>query len=310
MAVFYRLQELPAFGNPVITLGTFDGVHLGHRAILEAVIRQAQAAGGQSILITFEPHPRKVLFPEQELKILTPLDEKVRLIQEAGIEHVVVAPFTKAFSQLSADKYIEDFLVRYFHPEVIVIGHDHHFGHDRKGNIALLEAFAAPCGFKVCQISEQLINDAAVSSTKIRKALAQGAVVAAREMLGRPYSFKGSVVHGQQLGAQLGYPTANLEPLCADQLLPANGVYAITALLDGQALKGMMNIGVRPTVSKEMERRIEAHLFGFSAEIYGRELEIFFVEKLRDEQRFPSIEVLQAQLQQDEAKARSLLERL
>lgn len=308
MAVYYSLEALRAFRNPVITLGTFDGVHLGHRAILDEVSQRAASIGGESILITFEPHPRKVLFPEQDLKILTPLPEKVELIQQAGIEHVVVAPFTTAFSQLSAENYIQDFLVSYFHPKVIVIGHDHHFGHDRKGNIALLEVFASACGFEVCQISKQLIQDAAVSSTKIRQALSVGAVSAANAMLGRAYSFKGRVVHGEQLGTQLGYPTANLEPLCADQLLPANGVYAITALLDGRRLKGMMNIGVRPTVSQETALRMEAHLFDFSEEIYNRELEIHFIARLRDEQRFASIAALRTQLLQDEVTGRGLLQ--
>lgn len=307
MAVFHNLAALPAFRQPVITLGTFDGVHLGHRAILDEVSRQAQLIGGESILITFEPHPRKVLFPMQDLKILTPLPEKVRLIQEAGINHVIVAPFTHEFSCLSAEKYIQQFLVRHFQPSVIVIGHDHHFGHDRKGNMELLQAYAPACNFKVSRISKQLINDAAVSSTKVRQAIMAGDVGAARQMLGRQYSIEGIVAHGQKLGRQLGYPTANLEPLCADQLLPAHGIYAITARLNGRIYKGMMNIGVRPTVSQEPELRLEAHLFDFSEDIYGRSLEIFFVEKLRNEQRFGSIDELRAQLQKDEIAAKTLL---
>lgn len=307
MAVFHNLQALPGFERPVITLGTFDGVHLGHRAILDAVARQAAAISGESILITFEPHPRKVLFPEQDLKILTPLSEKVSLIQAAGIAHVVVAPFTKAFSELSAADYIQHFLVAHFQPAVIVIGHDHHFGHDRKGNIDLLQQYAPEYGYEVRQISKQLIHEAAVSSTKIRQALAGGDVRIANDMLGRPYALKGGVVRGQQLGRTLGFPTANLQPLSEDQLLPANGVYAVRALAGGALQNGMMNIGVRPTVSKELALHLEVHLFDFKDDLYGQEVTVFFVAKLREEQRFNGLDALQAQLKLDALAAKAAL---
>jgi len=307
MAVFQSLEHLPDFHRPVLTLGTFDGVHAGHRAILEAVKEAAHATGGESMLITFEPHPRKILFPDQELKILTPLEEKVQLIREAGIEHVVVAPFTKEFSQLSASDYIREFLVRRFQPHVIVIGHDHHFGHDRKGNLDLLQEFAGPCDYTVSRIPEQLINDAAVSSTKIRKALLAGNVAEAGLMLGRPYSLKGRVVHGKRLGATIGFPTANLEPLCADQLLPESGVYAVLATVQGRQWGGMMNIGTRPTVTNEKSIHLEVHLFDFSAGIYGEVVAVSFIERLRSEQKFASVEALVAQLKSDETAAKNIL---
>jgi riboflavin kinase/FMN adenylyltransferase len=307
MAVFFDTQELPAFRNPAITIGTFDGVHQGHKAILQEVVRVAKEQGGASVLATFEPHPRKLLFPEQPLGILTPLQQKIALLTEAGIEHIVVVPFTKTFSELSAADYITQFLVGQLHAKSIIIGYDHHFGHDRAGNIALLQQYAATYGYRVDEIPAQLIAAAAVSSTKIRNSLQEGNVTEAAHMLGRHYSITGTVVHGAQLGRTIGFPTANIQPADPDQLIPAHGVYAVWAMHEGQRYKAMMNIGVRPTVTQEMQLRIEAHLIGYEGDLYDTTMEVAFVARLRDEQKFPSLDALKEQIQQDKEAALQVL---
>lgn len=307
MAVFRGTDHLPHFTNPVLTIGTFDGVHQGHRAILAAVVQQAKAIGGESILITFEPHPRKLIYPDQSLQLLTPLEAKIELVLSTGIDHVVVAPFSEPFSSLTAAAYIRDFLVAKFRPRAIVIGYDHRFGQDRTGDLALLQQSGAAHGFSVYELPAQMIEHAAVSSTKIRKALLSGDVTTACLMLGRPYALAGEVVHGAKVGRQLGYPTANIEPGDADQLIPANGVYAIRAEVSGLQVPGMLNIGVRPTVSAELKLHIEAHLFGFSSDIYGQELTLHFISGLRDEQKFASLDALKVQLDMDAAAAQQHL---
>jgi len=307
MAIFYDINNLPAFKNPVITIGTFDGVHLGHHVILQQVVAHAKEVKGESVLLTFEPHPRKLLFPDQSLKLITPLQQKLGLITSAGIDHVIVVPFTRDFANLSAEEYILDFLVKKFCPNSIIIGYDHQFGHDRRGNIKLLEAHAGDCNYRVYEISAQLIDEAAVSSTKIRHALQDGHVKEAAHMLGRPYSIKGKVVKGAQLGRTIGYPTANIQPSDPEQLVPANGVYAIRAEYDGRTYNGMLNIGVRPTVSKELTLHIEANLFDFTGDLYDHELEISFIDRLRNEEKFPSIDALKEQLGKDKVAAQKVL---
>lgn len=308
MAVFYNTDNLPEFKNAVVTIGTFDGVHLGHRVILQEVVKHAKEINGESVLLTFEPHPRKLLFPDQSLKLLTPLDEKIKLIQSEGIENIVVVPFTNAFANLSADEYIQDFLVRLFKPHGIVIGYDHHFGHDRKGNINLLKQEATKYHYSVFEIPAQLIDEAAVSSTKIRNALNEGHVTEAAHMLGYNYTMKGTVQKGAQLGRTINYPTANLLPSSEDQLIPARGVYAIKVNYNGIAYKAMLNIGFRPTVSNELKLHIEAHIFDFNGDIYGKEIELEFIERLRDEQKFASLDELKAQLGKDKEAAQRILQ--
>ena len=310
MAVFTDINNLPSFRNAVLTAGTFDGVHLGHWAILQEVVRHAREVNGESILITFDPHPRKLLFPDQPLGIITPLDQKISLIQERGIDHVVVVPFTREFANLSAAQYIEDFLVRRFHPHSIVIGYDHRFGHDRKGNIQLLQEFAAANHYHVTEIPAQLIDAASVSSTRIRKALSDGQVEEAAHMLGRAYAVRGCVVHGNKLGRTIGYPTANLQPQDPEQLVPGVGIYAIRALHNGTRYDGMLSIGYNPTVTDKKEIKIEANLFDFDKDIYGDILEIQFIRKLRDEQKFPSLEALMQQLHQDKKDTLAVLSSL
>lgn len=303
MAIFYNTDTLPAFKDAVITIGTFDGVHMGHKVILQQIVKHAKEAGGESILITFEPHPRKLIAPDQPLKILTPLEQKLQLVLNEGVDHVVVAPFTQAFAGLSAEAYIKDFLVAKFKPKAIVIGYDHRFGHDRAGDIDLLKKYAATHSYTVYEIPAQLIEEATVSSTKIRNAIQAGHVSEATQMLGRHYSITGTVISGAKLGRTIGFPTANVQPQDADQLIPEKGVYAIQLQWKGQAYNGMLNIGNRPTVSNELTLHIEAHLFDFKEDIYNEMVEIIFVQRLRDEVKFPSLDALKEQLQKDKAAA-------
>lgn len=307
MAVFFNIHELPEFRNAVLTVGTFDGVHKGHRAILQEVVNHARNVNGESVLLTFEPHPRKLLFPDQPLGIITPLHQKLELIIEAGIQHVVVVPFTREFANLSAREYIANFMVGIFHPHSIIIGYDHRFWHDRKGDIRLLEKQEQDYQYELIEIPAQLIDDATVSSTKIRHAITDGRMEEAAHMLGRNYSFRGKVMHGNKLGRTLGYPTANLEPEDKEQIIPARGIYAVQATHNGTRYNGMMSIGYNPTVTDKKELKIEVNLFDFDKEIYGEALEIFFVKKLRDEQKFESLEALKEQLHKDKEESLKLM---
>lgn len=299
MAIFTSVHDLPAFRNAVVTIGTFDGVHLGHRAILAEVVNHAREVGGESILITFEPHPRQVLAPEQPVAIITPLPQKLELVTDTGIDHVVVVPFTPAFAGMSAADYIEQFLVQNFHPHSIVIGYDHRFGNDRTGDIALLQQYAPIHGFEVVEIPGQLIQEAAISSTRIRKAIVAGLLDAAAEMLGRYYSLTGRVVHGRKLGRTIGYPTANLEPVFEWQVVPAIGVYAVRVVHGGAQYGGMMSIGMNPTVSDTEVLKLEVNIFDFDADIYDEDVEVYFVARLRGEEKFEGLDALTAQLHAD-----------
>ncbi len=300
----------PALQRGAITIGTFDGVHRGHASILEQLRAAATSAGGPSIIVTFDPHPRSVVHPGEKLELLTPLEERIKLLREAGIDEVVVTPFTPAFASMEAEDYIRDFLVHNFHPAAIVIGYDHRFGAGRRGNLALLATCAEKWNYTVSEIPATLLSEAAISSTKIRTALRAGDIAKANEMMGRPYALEGTVVEGKKLGRTIGYPTANLQPICTEQLIPAGGVYAVqvyegTTFLAG----GMLNIGRRPTVDAAgAAQTIEVNLLeGFSEDLYGRQLRLLFVARLRDEQQFSGIEALKMQLGKDaEAAAEAL----
>lgn len=308
MQVFYGTEKLPRFPHAVLTIGTFDGLHEGHRRILATVDAEAKQRNGTSILITFHPHPRKLIQPDEPLKLLTSLRERLALIDEAGIDVAVVIPFTREFANQSAEEYVAGFLLQQFQPEVIIIGYDHRFGQDRVGDIQLLREYGLRHHFSVMEIPAQLIEDAAVSSTKIRKALAAGRVADARVMLGDYYRLSGKVSRGAQLGRTIGYPTANIIPEDPEKMVPLSGVYAVRVQLEsGLCLGGMMNIGLNPTVSTTQIQKLEVHLFDYSGDLYDRELEISFVARLRDEQKFAGLEALKAQLATDETNARAML---
>ncbi len=307
MAIFRNPDNLPAFKNAVITIGTFDGVHKGHRTILNEVVTHAKNISGESILLTFEPHPRKLLFPDQPLGIITPLEEKLQLATGVGIQHIVIVPFTKEFANLSAHDYVEKFLVKIFHPHSIIIGYDHRFGHDRKGDIKLLEDYASEYNYELLEIPAHLIDEAAVSSTKIRRAITEGRIEDATQMLGRHYSLSGMVVHGNKLGRTLGYPTANVNPFDPDQIIPAVGIYAIQVVHNDIKYGAMLSIGYNPTVTDKKELRIEANIFDFDKEVYGDNIELIFVKKLRNEQKFNSLDELKEQLHKDKQDTLSVI---
>ncbi len=302
MQVHTDPSSLPAFRNAVVTIGTFDGVHEGHRAILRQLCERARETGGESVIITFHPHPRVVVGTHHKIDLLTTLPERIRLLEEAGVDHLVVIPFNESFAGMDATQYVSDFLVAHFHPKLVIIGYDHRFGKGRSGDYRLLEDLSTRFGFSVQEIPEQLLNAAAVSSTRIRQALKTGNLSEANASLGHPYFFEGTVVKGDQRGRTIGYPTANIQPGDPDKLIPAHGVYAVTVQIVGEEkdtpLQGMMNIGVRPTVDGS-HRTIEVNLLDFEGDLYGKTLRVELREFLRPEKKFGSLDDLKMQLSED-----------
>lgn len=299
MKIVRSLEDFKEKLPVALTQGTFDGVHLGHQKILQRVVDRAQEIGGKSVLLTFYPHPRLVLYPEDnELKLITSIDEKAKLLEAFGIDYLVILPFTKALSRLHANKFISDVLVEKLRVKTIIIGYDHRFGKNREGSIEDIERLAGRFDYTVEQISEQDINDCIVSSSLIRKALLNGELEEANNFLGRRFSLVGEVVGGQKMGQKLGFPTANIKVNDTFKLIPKLGVYAVNAMLNGVELQGMLNIGTRPTF-KAGEVTIEMHIFGFSDDIYGQEIEILFVKRWRDECKFETPEALVRQLETD-----------
>ena len=306
MNVYNNINELPAFKKAVITIGTFDGLHDGHRKIIGQLKEVARNINGTTIVITFFPHPRHVLSStEKKVFMLNTLDEKIALLQAEGIENLVVVPFTSEFSTMEADAYISDFLVNSFHPHTIIIGYDHRFGKNRAGNFQLLKEGEKKYGYEVVEITAQQLNDIAISSTKIRQKLSEGDVTAANSLLGYAYFFSGKVVKGDQLGRTIGFPTANLEIAEQEKLIPGNGVYAVDVVIKNVTHKGMMNIGFRPTVGG-IVRKIEVNIFDFNEDIYDQNMTVFLKSKLRDEKKFNSLEALKTQLANDALAAKGI----
>jgi len=272
------------------------------------LIETAKRNNGESVLFTFNPHPRMVLQPDLDLNLINSLEEKAELLKECGLDHLIIHPFTKEFSRTSSMEFVRNILVKNIGVKKLVIGYDHHFGRNREGSFEHLKEFGPVYGFDVDEIPAQDINDIKVSSTKIRKALLEGEIETANEYLTRPYRFTGFVVKGNQLGRQIGFPTANLNLDDSKKLIPKNGVYAVLVRIDGsdKQHRAMCNIGIRPTVSGKT-KTIEINMFDFNLDIYGTKLTVFFQQRIRDEQKFESVEKLKAQLILDEAKCRSIL---
>ncbi len=307
MKIFRNLTELPVFKKAVITIGTFDGVHLGHAKLLTRIKDLAKRIKGESILITFHPHPRSIIGDGRKIALLSLLEEKFVLLEKLGIDHVVVVPFSRDFSQQSPQTYITDFLVKNFNPSVIVIGYDHKFGKDRAGDIHLLHQMSKVYGFQVEEVSKQQVEDMGISSTKIRRALQEGSVETAQTLLGYPYAMKGLVVKGRQLGRTIGFPTANLVVENQAKLIPSNGVYAVKVQVREKKYQGMLNIGVRPTVDDTLQKTVEVNIFGFDKDIYGEAITIEFLHFIRSEQKFAGVEELKQQLAKDKIKTLNLL---
>jgi riboflavin kinase/FMN adenylyltransferase len=306
MQVHRSIDELSPFKNAVITIGTFDGVHQGHRKIIEALKNEARKAKGESVIITFNPHPRKILNRNENLHLINTLDEKIMLLAETDIDHLVIVPFTREFADQPADDYMKNFLISKFHPHTIIIGYDHHFGKDRQGNFRLLEKEASIYGYHLKEIPKYILDEVAVSSTKIRKALKDSDVDTANKLLGYEFFFEGSVIKGDQLGRQLGYPTANLLYNDADKIHLGHGVYAVRVLIKNQWLKGMLSIGNRPTLDQSDEK-IEVNIFDWNDEIYGETIRIVVSKYLRPQEKYPTLEMLVQQLEKDKKKSLEIL---
>jgi riboflavin kinase/FMN adenylyltransferase len=305
--VIRSLAELPTFGNRIcVAIGVFDGVHRGHQAVMRAALEDARAAGGTAVALTFDPHPIRVLAPDKAPPLLTSTPHKHALIEALLVPVCLVVPFTIEFAQTEP----EPFLAQLFHSaatlQTICVGHGFRFGHKRKGDVQTILEFGRQRGVRVDVIPPVVSEGETISSTVIRRAVAEGDLAKAERMLGRSCSVLGTVVSGDQVGRKLGYPTANLN--FHNEMVPPNGVYAVRAHHTGRSLSGLVNIGVRPTIAAgATERRLELHVLDFSEDLYGSEIEVQFVQKLRDERKFESPEALQAQIRLDEAEARRLL---
>ena len=307
MRIFNSFDEVDKISFPVLTIGTFDGVHIGHQKIIQQLKEEALQLGGESVLFTFYPHPRMVLFPDAHgLQLLTTQEEKLKFLEVCGIDNVIVQPFTFDFSRLTALEFVRDYLVNKLHVKKLIIGYDHQFGKNREGSIDFLRTLADVYEFEVIEIPAQDIDDVNVSSTKIRNALKSGDVDTACNYLGRPYSLTGKVVHGKELGRTIGFPTANIHVSDDTKLIPANGVYAVKVSVGTSSYHGMLNIGNRPTVNSTVDRSIEVHIFDFDSLIYDAKITIEFIRFIRQEKEFSSVEALRSQLQEDELSIRAI----
>lgn len=307
MKIYRSIDEFKGAENVVLTVGTFDGVHIGHKKIIERIQSIAKRLNGETALLTFFPHPRKVLFEDSDLKLIHTQEEKEQQLEKAGIDHLIVHPFTKEFSRLTALQYVRDLLVHKIGVRALVVGYDHHFGRNREGSFDELREYGEMYGFEVVEIPAQDIDDVSVSSTKIRNALAEGNVRLANQFLGAPFLITGTVVMGQKLGRKLGFPTANIRVEESYKLLPANGVYATYIYVDQKKYSGMLNIGVRPTIDGK-SRTIEANIFDFNADVYGQRIQLELMGRIRDEMRFDDLDALKSRLNADRVAAKAMLE--
>ncbi len=307
MEVIRDIADFPQLSYPVVTSGTFDGVHVGHQKILQRVIERARQSNGQSVVITYWPHPRLVLFPEDnDLKLLSTIEERIEQLRSFGIDYLLIIPFTKEFSRTSSRSFVTDILVKALRTKVLVIGYDHRFGKNREGSFEHLKLHSSKYGFEVEEIPREDVDDIGVSSTKIRKALENGDLDTATSYLGRYYTLTSVVEEGKKLGRTIGYPTANLAIPYKHKLIPANGVYAVWATINGERYPGMMNIGLRPTVDGT-HLTLEVHLLNFEGDIYGQTITVAFVAYLREEQKFDGLDALKTQLAKDKEATERVL---
>ncbi|HEV7334273.1 MAG TPA: bifunctional riboflavin kinase/FAD synthetase [Flavisolibacter sp.] len=306
MQVHHSIEHLPSFTNAVITIGTFDGVHVGHQKIIAALKEEANRVNGESVLITFHPHPRKIVYSDKPLQLINTLPEKIELLRKAGLHHLVVVPFTQAFAEQSAEEYISDFLIKNFHPATIIIGYDHRFGKGRTGDYRLMEEKADVYGYNLLEIPKHVLDEVGVSSTKIRDAVLGSDVETANKLLGYEFFFEGLVIKGDQLGRKLGYPTANLVYMDKDKIHLGHGVYAVYVDVEGEHKKGMLSIGNRPTLTKSDER-IEVNIFDFHSDIYGKIIRVHVKNYLRGQEKYDSLEGLVQQLHKDKEASMAVL---
>ena len=293
--------------SSVITIGTFDGVHVGHQQIIHRLVDTARKNDLQALVLTFFPHPRMVIQNDANIKLINTIDEKAKQLEQLGVDHLVVKEFTKSFSRLTALEYVRDILVNKLKVKHIIVGYDHHFGRNRTANISELKEFGAFYDFEVTEIEPQEVDDVAVSSTKIRSAILKGNIPTANKFLGYNFMLTGTVIKGKGLGKTLDFPTANIQIEAAYKLIPKHGVYVVKSQIKGVEVFGMMNIGKNPTVSEGNQTKIEVHFFDFNANLYGAVLKIELLDHLRSEIKFPNIEALKLQLEKDKADATNAL---
>ncbi|MGF7041298.1 bifunctional riboflavin kinase/FAD synthetase [Mucilaginibacter lappiensis] len=307
MRIYHHIDEFTAVKNAVVTIGTFDGVHIGHRKIISGIKELADSIGGETVILTFFPHPRMILHPEDEsLKLITTITEKAQLMEQLGVDHLIITPFSRDFSNQTAEGYIRDVLVNKIGTKKIVIGYDHRFGKDRQGGLNDLLKLGPVYGFDVVEIPEQDINEVAISSTRIRNALLSDKIDLANSYLGYPFFITGTVIRGDQLGRQLGYPTANIVVEEKYKLIPADGIFAVTVNVAGIEHKGMAYIGSRPTVNG-LTHNIEVNIFDFDQEIYNQPIRMEFHHYVRGDIKFSSLDELKVQLAKDKEDVLALL---
>jgi riboflavin kinase/FMN adenylyltransferase len=308
MRVHYGINSCKEIIKPVVTVGTFDGVHYGHQKILNRLQKIAKSCNGESVLLTFDPHPRKVLFKDRKIKLINSINEKIKILDELGLDHLVIYPFSEEFSKYSADEYISELLVNKLKTNTLVIGYDHHFGRNREGNIQLLKVSNEKYSFELEEIKAHEIDEIKISSTKIRRAIDDGNIHLFKDYCGRFFEFSGKVIHGNGLGKTIGFPTANIVIGNDDKIIPSDGVYSVICRLNNETIKGIMNIGFKPSVENKNIRTIEIHLFNFDKDIYDSLINVQAVSKLRDEIKFPNLDKLKKQISNDIVHAKSILE--
>tara|TARA_R110000868_G_scaffold37111_6_gene131430 strand:- start:9425 stop:10366 length:942 start_codon:yes stop_codon:yes gene_type:complete len=308
MANLVYLKDIEHSSNTVVTVGTFDGVHEGHRALMETVVKKAKKRNARSVVVTFDPHPRTIISSKSgSIRLLTSLQERAEILESIGIDELCVIPFTRDFSLLSSEDFVKDEIYQKIGISEFVIGYDHHFGRDRSGTIETLENLAPELDFDVYVVSKKEMGELTISSTVIRNSIQQeGDMSQAAKLLGRPYMLNGVVIHGDERGRQIGFPTANLQPEHPDKIIPKNGIYAVMVRVDEIWYKGMMNIGIRPTFDGDT-KTLEVNIFDFSQSIYGKTVQIRFFDRIRDEKKFSGMEELKAQLQLDKKNSLDVL---
>jgi len=308
MKIHKDISKLTPIKNPIVTVGTFDGVHIGHQKIIKRLNEIAKEKDGESVLLTFHPHPRMVLFPDDDsLKLINTIEEKTALLESFGLDHVIYLPFGKEFSRLSPVEYVRDFLVNKINLHTIVIGYDHHFGRNRQGNIELLKELAPIYDFEVEEILAQEISEIKVSSTKIRKAIVAGDFDTVHRFLGHTFTISGEVIYGYKIGRTINFPTANVDLKDGHKILPENGVYIVQCNVRGSVVFGVMNVGTKPTIEATSKVSMEVHLLDFDAEIYGETIMVEFLQKIRNERKFENLDALKTQIKIDVSEARLYL---
>ena len=307
MTIYNNINEFSSTDNTILTIGTFDGVHLGHQKVLERLTNSAKENNLESTVLTFFPHPRTILNPNKPLKLINSVKERTELLNRSKVDNLIIHPFDKNFSELDPEKYVVEILVKKLKAKIILIGYDHKFGKNRTADITDLKIYGKKYGFKVIEIKAEEISNIAISSTKIRKAISEGNISTAKKYLGYDFSLSGKIVHGKSIGRTLGFPTANIEVKEEYKLLPKNGVYLIQSVINHNKYFGMMNIGIKPTI-KESSKTIEVNFFDFEGDLYHKNIEVNIKKFIRDEIKFDSLELLKSQIQKDKVNCNSIID--